>query len=147
MFDKSKVNFIVDTLMFLCMMAIAGIGLLMKYVLIPGKERVVKYGRDVELYLVGMDRHEWGTVHLVIGFILLGLLVFHIVLHWKMIVNMYYRFLGSRRARILIASVFIIACVLLLSFPFIVNPEVQKRSRGEGFHGAGHGYIEETLRE
>ena len=94
MFDKSKVSFVIDALMFLCMMAIAGIGFLMKFVLIPGKERWVKYGRNVDLYLLGMDRHEWGTIHLVIGFILLGLLVLHIILHWKMILAMYHRFIG-----------------------------------------------------
>ncbi|MBU0567408.1 DUF4405 domain-containing protein, partial [bacterium] len=87
MSDKSKVNFVIDALMFLCMMAITGTGFLMKFVLIPGQERWVKYGRNVELLLLGIDRHEWGAIHLVLGFILLGLLVIHIILHWKMILG------------------------------------------------------------
>lgn len=140
--DRSKVNFVIAALMFLCMMAMAGIGFLMKFVLIPGKERWVKYGRNVDLSLLGMDRHEWGTIHLIIGFILLGLLVLHIVLHWKVILNMYQRLVGSRRARRIIASIFIIASVMLVIFPFIVNPEVQELGRGEG--RAEQGYVEET---
>jgi len=142
MFNKSKVNFVIDALMFLCLMAIAGIGFLMKFVLIPGKERWIKYGRNVDLSLLGMDRHEWGTIHLVIGFILLGLLVLHIILHWKMILGIYHRLIGSRKARRIISSVFIIACVTLVILPFIVNPEVQELGRGEG--RVEHGYVEET---
>jgi hypothetical protein len=42
--DKGKINFLVDALMFLCMAALAGIGFLMKYVLIPGKEAWAVYG-------------------------------------------------------------------------------------------------------
>ena len=34
----------------------------MKYVLIPGKETFAVYGRHVELYLWGMDRHDWGPL-------------------------------------------------------------------------------------
>jgi hypothetical protein len=82
---KPKINFTVDALMFLCMAAIGGIGLLMKYVLIAGKDRWIVYGRNVDLQLFGLDRHEWGSIHLLIGYVLLGLLIVHIVLHWKAI--------------------------------------------------------------
>ncbi|MDI6654757.1 MAG: DUF4405 domain-containing protein [Candidatus Hydrothermarchaeota archaeon] len=142
--DRSKVNFVIAALMFLCMMAIAGIGFLMKFVLIPGKERWVKYGRNVDLSLLGMDRHGWGTIHLIIGFILLGLLVLHIVLHWKMILNMYHGLIGSQRARRIIASVFIVASVILITFSFFAKPEVREIGRGEGRQGTGYGY-EETI--
>ncbi|MFN3531210.1 MAG: hypothetical protein ACK41Q_01645 [Candidatus Brocadia sp.] len=36
--DKSKANLVIDALMFLCVMAMAGIGILMKFVLLPGKD-------------------------------------------------------------------------------------------------------------
>ena len=84
---KGKLNFIIDALMFICMMAIAGLALLMKFILIPGKDRLAKYGRGVDLSLLGMDRHEWGTIHLAIGLALLGLLTLHIILHWKAIIK------------------------------------------------------------
>lgn len=89
--DKSKVNLIIDALLFLCVMAITGIGLLMKYVLLPGKETAAVYGRKVDLFLFGMDRHAWGRIHLIIAFVLLGLLTLHVVLHWNMIVSIYCR--------------------------------------------------------
>jgi len=37
--NKSKLNFVIDAVMFLVLMAMAGLGFLMNYVLIPGKER------------------------------------------------------------------------------------------------------------
>jgi hypothetical protein len=141
MFDKSKTNFVIDALMFLCMMAMVGIGFLMKFVLIPGKDRWVIYGRNVELYSFGMDRHQWGTVHLILGFILLGLLVLHIILHWKMILHLYRCLIQSHIARRIIASLFIIVCVILLISPLILKPEVQELGRGEG--RGRHGYVEE----
>ena len=75
MLKKTKINFTIDSLMLIVMMAIAGIGFLMKFILIPGKERWLVYGTNVELYWLGLDRHEWGTIHLWLGYILLFLLV------------------------------------------------------------------------
>ena len=36
--DRTNFNFVIDGLMFLCLMALAGLGFLMKYALIPGRE-------------------------------------------------------------------------------------------------------------
>ena len=141
--NKTILNFIINALMFLCMMAIAGIGFLMKFVLLPGRESQIKYGRNVDLFFLNMDRHEWGTIHLILGFVLLGFLILHIVLHWNMIVNMYARLIRARKVGIAIAAVFIIAGIILASFPLLVNPEVQERGRGEGRSGRGEGYLEE----
>jgi hypothetical protein len=58
---KSKLNLIIDALLLVCMAAITGIGLLMKNVLVPGYKRWDIYGRNVELYFWGLDRHQWGT--------------------------------------------------------------------------------------
>lgn len=54
---KSKINFIIDTIMFIVMMAIGGIGLLMKFILVPGVKRWEIYGSNVDLFLWGWDRH------------------------------------------------------------------------------------------
>ena len=60
--NKIKINFIIDILMMLTMMTIAGIGFLMEWVLIPGSQRWEKYGKDVDLYYLGLDRHSWGEI-------------------------------------------------------------------------------------
>jgi hypothetical protein len=124
-------------------MAIVGIGLLLRYVLVTGKERWAANGGNVHLYLLGMDRHGWGTVHFAIGLIFLGLLAFHIVLHWRAILVLYRRLIGSRKKRVLAAALFAITCAFLVIFPFVVNPEVREIGRGEGRNEARRGYVEE----
>jgi len=132
--DKCKLNFTIDALMFLCVASLVGMGLMIKFVLIPGKERWVKYGRNVDLLLFGLDRHEWGTIHLIVALVLLGLLVLHIVLHWKMIIAMYERLVTRKRPRRVIALVFLAACAFLITSPLFVRPDVKELKRGEGRH-------------
>ena len=128
--EKAKFNFVVDALMFICMMAIAGLAFLMKFILIPGKERWAKYGESVELSLLGMDRHEWGTIHLTIGFLLLGLLALHIILHWKVILGLFQKLIDNQKARWITASAFVVVSSLLLIAPLAARPDIQEVGRG-----------------
>lgn len=133
MLDKPRLTFLINALMFLVLMAMAGIGFLMKYVLLPGKERWVKYGRKVDLTLLGLDRHQWGGIHLYLGFLFLGLLTVHIILHWKQLVGLCRRFVGATEGgRTLAILVFVLLAVLLIYFPFLVTPEVLELGRGGG---------------
>lgn len=121
---KTTINFIIDGLMFICMAAITGIGFLIKYTLVSGQERRIKYDENVELYLFGLNRHEWGSIHLIIGFILLGLLVLHIILHWKFITCVYNRMFKKGVVKRLSTILFITICSLFIITPFLVKPEV-----------------------
>ncbi len=116
---KSKLNLVIDALLLLCLAAIAGIGLLIKYVLVPGYQRWEIYGRNVSLFLWGLDRHQWGTIHFIIGLVFLALLVLHIVLHWQMIVGIYRGLIPNRFARWVIALILLVVTVLLFAFPYI----------------------------
>ena len=138
---KAKLNLIIDALLLLCLAAMAGIGLLIKYVLIPGFQRWEIYGRNVELFFWGMDRHQWGTIHLVLGLVFLALLVLHVILHWQMIVNIYRRLIPSRAARWLAAVVLAGVAIVLMGFWIYVKPDVR-----EGGHGKGHGEHQPRMR-
>ncbi len=129
---RAKLNLIIDALLLLCIAAIAGIGLLMKYVLVPGYQRWEIYRRNVSLFLWGLDRHQWGTIHLMIGYIFLALLVLHIVLHWPMIVGIYHRLIPNRFARWITALILICITILLFAFSYIVKPEVWEQGQGKG---------------
>jgi hypothetical protein len=139
--DKGKLNFLVDASMFLCMAAIAGIGFLMKYVLLPGKEAWAVYGKRVELSWIGLDRHAWATVHLYLAFMLLGLLLLHIILHWQMIIGLFHRFILAANLRSEVTILFIILWASLLFFPFFIQPEVDDSEPGKG---RGHGGVEQS---
>jgi len=139
--EKQKLNFVIDALMFLCLMAMAGLGFLMKYVLLPGRQAWSKYGRNVELTWLGWDRHDWGEIHLYLAFALLGLLTIHLILHWQMILGLYARLLPDPQTRRRVAWAVLVLTVLLLSFPFLITPDVRERGRGGG-RGRIHSALE-----
>ena len=129
---KTNINLIIEALMLLCIAAIAGIGLLMKYVLVPGYLRWDIYGRNVSLFFQGLDRHQWGTIHFIVAMVMLGLLVLHVVLHWQMVVKIYRGFLPNRIARWIVALLLACVTIVLLALPYFVKPEVVDQGRGLG---------------
>ena len=129
---KSIFNFTINATMTLCMSAIIGIGFLIKYTLISGQERWEIYGQNVELYLFGMDRHQWGLIHLILGFVLFGLLVAHIFLHWKVVTTVYQKIIKVPLTKKIVATCFMIICALLIVIPFFIKPEVETINKGKG---------------
>jgi len=123
--DKAKLNLFIDAIMLVLLMAIAGLGFLIKYVLVPGYKRNELYNSNVELYYMGLTRHEWGSIHLWLSFIFLFLMLLHIILHWKMIKCIFSHMVTGKASRIVIA-VFIgtIALFFALS-PFFITPVVE----------------------
>jgi len=114
------------------MMAIAGIGFLMKYVLISGVERWEKYGRNFDMFFFGLDRHEWGKIHLIIAFVLLGLLLLHLFLNWKIFLGMFGKFIPQKIWRQTLTTVFVIVCIFLAFSFLVINPEIQEFEQGRG---------------
>ncbi len=133
--DKPKLNFIIDALMFLALMALAGLGFLMKYILISGRGAWAKYGRNLALSWLGWDRHDWGDIHLYLAFALLTLLVIHLILHWQQILGLFRRLVPDPRRRYRIALIFLLLSLLLIYFPFLITPDMQERGGGRGRGG------------
>jgi hypothetical protein len=128
--QKSKLNFVIDATMFLCLMAMAGLGFLMKYILPPGREVVARYGRSLYLSWLGWDRHDWGDIHLYLAFTLLILLTLHVILHWQQILGLFQRVVPDPRRRHRIALIFLLLSLLLIYFPFLITPDSKARGRG-----------------
>lgn len=133
---KARINLIIDALLLLAAAAIAGIGLLVRYVLVPGYQRWEIYGRNVELYFWGLDRHGWGSIHYVVGVVFMGLLVLHVILHWGMIVALGRKLIPNRLARRVVAVLLVALTVGLMIFSVFARPEVLEGGRGMG---RGHG--------
>lgn len=125
--DQSKLNLSIDIVMLLLLMPLAGIGFLIKYVLIPGVQRNERYGSDVDLEFLGLTRHEWGSIHLIISIIFLVLLMIHIILHWKMVVCIFGRMIPNKNVRIISATLLTGISVLLIAFPLFIKPEIVER--------------------
>ena len=122
------------------MSALAGTGLLIKYSLISGQESWVMYGEKVDLSLWGMDRHEWGYIHLILGYIILGLVLLHVILHWKIVVAVDNRlFKGSLMVR-LVTLLIVAICAFFIIAPFFVQPKVVESEKKGGNH-SGKGQV------
>ena len=128
--DKSKLNFVIDVLMFLCLMAMAGLGFLMKYPLPSGRDAWAKYGSNLQFSWLGWDRHDWGDIHLYLAFTLLSLLVLHVILHWQQILGLFQRLVLNPRQRYRFALIFLLLSLLLIYFPFLITPDSKTRGRG-----------------
>lgn len=128
--SKMKLNIWIDLLLLLCFSLVVGIGFLIKYVLISGQEIWAKYGTQLHLEFLGMDRHEWGNIHLICGAIMIVLLVLHVVYHWNLIKSMFAKFMGLSGGALAGISVFLLICLSFILLPFFINPQVSEQARG-----------------
>jgi hypothetical protein len=126
---KPKVNLVIDTLMFLVLMSVAGLGFLMKFVLLPGYKINEIYGTDTDLFFRGLDRHQWGAIHLYLALSMVFLLIFHIIFHWSSIVSIFKRMIPVRTMRWIIALFVGILSIILVIVPILVKPEVAEHQR------------------
>jgi hypothetical protein len=78
--DRTDWKYIVDTLMFLCILGIVAIGLLMGFVIPEGP-----LGAGQSKYFLGLHRHQWGDIHLYLSLAFTALVIVHIVLAWSWI--------------------------------------------------------------
>jgi hypothetical protein len=72
----------VDILLYTGFCFVTGSGLLIRYRLPPCSK-----GGDHGQLLLGMDRHAWGEWHLWVAYGVLALLIIHLVLNFKFIMN------------------------------------------------------------
>jgi hypothetical protein len=121
--NNTNLYLAIDALLLLLLLPIAGIGFLLKYILIPGEERLTQYGPFTELEFLGLQRHEWGEIHLVISLVFLAILLLHIILHWAVINSAFFRLLPRKPVRIMMTVLVVAVIILSLVGPFFVTPE------------------------
>jgi len=122
--NKSNANFIIDALMFLAMMALAGTGFVRKFILLSGSASKALYGYKVHMTLLGFDRDAWSIIHLYTGYFILALLLLHIILHWKQIKIMCKKLISQNTTRLVITIIFVLLSIALLVFPFVIPPVI-----------------------
>jgi len=89
---RSSLNFVVDFIAFLNLLALILTGLIMKYILPPGSGGLGRIahdgkGREPIKTLLSLSRHQWGSIHFYLGLLFATLMLVHIILHWKWIKN------------------------------------------------------------
>ncbi|MBN2265253.1 MAG: DUF4405 domain-containing protein, partial [Candidatus Aminicenantes bacterium] len=76
--SRTDWKYVVDTLLFLCFLGLAAVGLLMAFVIPEGR---VEIGQSK--FFLGLHRHQWGDIHLFLSLAFMALAVVHIVLAWS----------------------------------------------------------------
>ncbi|WP_372752587.1 DUF4405 domain-containing protein [Mariniflexile sp.] len=127
---KPVLNFVINTIMALTMAGIIGIGFLIEFTLISGQKRKLLFGENVELYFMGMNRHEWGSIHLILGYIIIGLLFVHIFLHWNIVKSVYKKIIHRPLLNKLIGFFFAFICLVLILLPLFIKPEIKTTKNG-----------------
>jgi small-conductance mechanosensitive channel len=78
--SRTDWKYAVDTVMFLSLLGIVAIGLLMAFVIPEGPAEL---GRSK--YVLGLHRHQWGDIHLVLSLAFSAFALVHILLAWSWI--------------------------------------------------------------
>ncbi|HOQ10445.1 MAG TPA: DUF4405 domain-containing protein [Syntrophomonadaceae bacterium] len=124
--SKAKTNLVIDGIMFLTVMALLGTGYVRKYVLLSGSASRQLYGTKVHMYLLGINRDGWATIHLYLGYFLLALVLLHIVVHWKQVKAIFKNLIPHPKWRPLFIFLFISLSLFLALFPFLITPTLWK---------------------
>ena len=111
-----------------------GIGFLLKFRLLSGHEKWEKYGANLDTTLFGLDRHQWGTIHLILGLTLFVVLVLHIWFHWNMIICIFRKLIKNKGPRIIFTIVLCLLTLFFLIAPFVFNIEIEDIREKQGYY-------------
>ncbi len=100
---RRTLNFIIDLVSFINLLALVFTASIIRYVLPPGTGGLGRglhggSGRENIKYFWSLTRHQWGDIHFYLAALFIILMVLHIVLHWKWIKNyLKFLFISSRK--------------------------------------------------
>ncbi len=77
---KIKLKYLIDALLFICIVGLAGIGFLQGFFLAEGPVADIS-----KKYFLGLHTHQWGHLHLYISIAFTVLIIIHLILSWDWI--------------------------------------------------------------
>jgi len=117
---KSDWQYLVDTLLFICIFGISFIGILMAFFLPKGPAAL-----ESQKYFLGLHRHQWGDIHLYISLAFVFLVIIHLILAWTWIKGKA-KTLFKQGWRTMLTMTVIIACLVLVVF-WAVTPKYSQK--------------------
>lgn len=112
--NRTKLNFIVDTIAFILFTFLLTTGILIHFVLPPQSGHLKT--------VLAMTRHQWGEIHFYIAFTLVLALVAHFALHWSWIVCVIKgRSKEKSNIRFLVGAT-IVVILLIISLAILFSP-------------------------
>ena len=74
---KTNWKYLVDTILFICIVGLAVIGFILGFV-VPKGPAVSESAK----YFLGLHRHQWGDIHLYLGILFTAMAILQLVLAW-----------------------------------------------------------------
>ena len=115
---RNKLNYLIDLLSLLLFCGLVWTGSLIYFILPPGS----RSGGGLTLW--GLDRHQFGDIHLGLAIALVVALLIHIALHWRWICHTTLTFIRptaadlsrrtSRIATVIVATLIVLTLLLTL---------------------------------
>jgi len=137
---KTDWQFLVDTLLFICMFGIALIGILLAFFIPEGPS-----AQPSSKYFLNLHRHQWGNIHLYLSLTFIGLVIIHLTLDWKWIKSKAVKIFKKGWKTALI-STFLVSIFMVFLFWLFYPKEpgaYEEYGRGEG-RGGGRAFSQET---
>ncbi|MGB7297390.1 MAG: DUF4405 domain-containing protein [Candidatus Aminicenantales bacterium] len=132
---ESDWRYLVDTLLFICLIGMVFIGILLGFVL---QEGPVSAGGSK--YFLGLHRHQWGDIHAYLSIAFVVLMAVHLTLSWKWIKAKTRQIFKGQTTAALVA-IGVLPFVVLLFF-WMRTPKDAETFRS---YGAGAGEIQRIL--
>jgi hypothetical protein len=83
-------------------------GLMLEFLFPKGSGNKVK--------VMELGRHDWGDLHLIIGYVFISLIALHLILHWKWIFEVLVRrFVGNDKSKTKIILISLAILLVLMS--------------------------------
>lgn len=117
---KADWQYLVDTLLFLCISGISFIGILLAFFLPKGPSVL-----ESEKYLMGLHRHQWGDIHMYLSLAFVLLVIIHLLLSWSWIKGKA-KAMFKRRWGMALTFTAISACLVIVLFWFFTPKYSQK---------------------
>ncbi|MFC2165915.1 DUF4405 domain-containing protein [Acidobacteriota bacterium] len=117
---KAGWQYLVDTLLFICMFGITFIGILMAFFLAEGPTALER-----DKYFMGLHRHQWGDIHLYLSLVFVFLVIVHLCLSWAWIKGKAKNLFKKGWRTALILTVFG-ACLVLVIF-WLFTPKYSQK--------------------
>lgn len=133
---KTDWQYLVDTLLFICMFGIALIGIFLGFIIPEGPS-----AQPSSKYFLNLHRHQWGNIHLYLSLTFICLVIIHLTLDWKWIKTKAVKIFKERWKTALISTALVSIFVVFLFWIFYPKEPggYEEYGRGEG-RGAGRTY-------
>lgn len=119
---KPRITLVVDIVGFFLLAALAGLGLVLQFVLTPA----TGLHGPMSLTWLGLDRHLWELAYFSGLLVVLALAAVHLILHWAWYVKLYEEAVPNATVRAILAPLGAVAALLLLFLPLLAKPQLRE---------------------